>query len=61
MKVVTERWPDDATQGSLEGARRWLLAEDVDRLDVPAAEVTRLAERLAVFRGLSLTALDVAD
>jgi hypothetical protein len=42
VKDVKERWPDDATEVSLDGERRWLLAEDVDRLDDPAPDVTRL-------------------
>src|SRR3954451_12191652 len=29
LKDVQARWPDDATEVSLDGDRRWLLAEDV--------------------------------
>jgi hypothetical protein len=42
VKDVKDHWPDDATEVSLDGERRWLLAEDADRLDDPAPEVTRL-------------------
>jgi hypothetical protein len=39
---VKGRWPDDATEVSVEGERRWLLADDVDRLDDAPREITRL-------------------
>jgi hypothetical protein len=42
VKDVKGRWPDDATEVSLDGERRWLLAEDVDRLDDPAPDATLL-------------------
>src|SRR3954453_3335020 len=42
VKDVKARWPDDAVEVSLDGERRWLLAEDVDRLDDPAPEATLL-------------------
>jgi DNA glycosylase AlkZ-like len=42
VKDVKDRWPDDATEVSLDGERRWLLADDVDRLDVPAPDATLL-------------------
>jgi hypothetical protein len=42
VKDVQARWPADAVEVSLDGGRRWLLAEDADRLaDAPGA-VTRL-------------------
>jgi hypothetical protein len=35
---VQARWPDDAVEVSVDGERRWLLAEDADRVDdVPPA------------------------
>ena len=42
VKDVKEHWPADATEVSLDGERRWLLAEDVDRLDDPAPDATLL-------------------
>ena len=42
VKDVTARWPDDATEVSVDGERRWLLADDVGRLDDAPREVTRL-------------------
>jgi hypothetical protein len=42
VKDVKGRWPDDAAEVSLDGERRWLLAEDVDRLDDPAPDATLL-------------------
>jgi hypothetical protein len=42
VKDVKDRWPDDATEVSLDGERRWLLAEDIDRLDDPASDATLL-------------------
>jgi Winged helix DNA-binding domain len=38
VKDVQARWPDDAVEVSVDGARRWLLAEDAARVDdVPPA------------------------
>jgi hypothetical protein len=43
VKDVQARWPEDAVEVSVDGERRWLLAEDADRLgEVPAATGTRL-------------------
>jgi hypothetical protein len=42
VKDVKDRWPDDATEVSLDGERRWLLAEDLDRLDDRAPGATLL-------------------
>ncbi|GAB3349001.1 winged helix DNA-binding domain-containing protein [Modestobacter lapidis] len=39
---VTARWPDDAVEVSVDGGRRWALAEDVDRLAAGPATTTRL-------------------
>jgi hypothetical protein len=41
VKDVQARWPEDVVEVDVEGERRWLLADDVDRLDDPPA-VTRL-------------------
>jgi hypothetical protein len=38
VKDVQARWPDDAVEVTVDGERRWLLAEDADRVgDVPPA------------------------
>jgi hypothetical protein len=38
VKDVQARWPEDAVEVTVDGERRWLLAEDAARLDdVPAA------------------------
>jgi hypothetical protein len=38
VKDVQARWPDDAVEVSVDGERRWLLAEDASRVaDVPPA------------------------
>ena len=42
VKDVKNRWPDDAVEVLLDGERRWLLAEDTDRLDEPAPDSTLL-------------------
>jgi len=42
VKDVTARWPQDAVEVTVDGERRWLLAEDVDRLDDPTPEATLL-------------------
>src|SRR3954454_4500415 len=42
VKDVKEHWPDDAAEVSVEGKRRWLLADDVDRLDDPVPDATLL-------------------
>ena len=42
VRDVKERWPDGAVEVSVDGERRWLLAEDVDRLAAPAPEGTHL-------------------
>jgi hypothetical protein len=42
VKDVRARWPEDAVEVAVDGERRWLLAADADRLDEPAADVTRL-------------------
>ncbi|TFV58297.1 winged helix DNA-binding domain-containing protein [Geodermatophilus sp. DF01-2] len=40
---VRARWPEDAVEVSVDGERRWLLAEDADRLgDVPPASGVHL-------------------
>jgi hypothetical protein len=33
VRDVQARWPEDAVEVSVDGERRWLLAEDADRLD----------------------------
>jgi hypothetical protein len=42
VKDVKARWPADATEVSVDGERRWLLADDLDRLDDRPAPATRL-------------------
>ncbi|SDY54990.1 Winged helix DNA-binding domain-containing protein [Geodermatophilus africanus] len=38
VKDVQARWPEDAVEVTVDGERRWLLAEDADRVDeVPPA------------------------
>jgi hypothetical protein len=41
VKDVKAHWPDDAVEVSVDGEPRWLLADDLDRLDPPTG-VTRL-------------------
>jgi hypothetical protein len=43
-KDVQARWPEDAVEVTVDGERRWLLAEDADRVDEvpPAAGVSLL-------------------
>ncbi|SDM87667.1 Winged helix DNA-binding domain-containing protein [Geodermatophilus siccatus] len=44
VKDVQARWPEDAVEVTVDGERRWLLAEDADRVDdvPPAAGVLLL-------------------
>jgi hypothetical protein len=42
VKDIRAHWPDDAVEVSLDGEQRWLLAEDVDRLDDPVPDDTLL-------------------
>jgi hypothetical protein len=42
VKDVKARWPADAVEVSVHGEQRWLLADDVDRLDDAAPDVSRL-------------------
>jgi len=42
VKDVKDHWPDDAVEVSLDGERRWLLAEDADRHDQPGPDGTLL-------------------
>ena len=44
VKDVQARWPEDAVEVTVDGERRWLLAEDADRVDEvpPAAGVALL-------------------
>ena len=42
VKDVKERWPADAVEVSVDGERRWVLADDVDRLPEGPAGGTRL-------------------
>jgi hypothetical protein len=42
VKDVKERWPADAVEVDVEGERRWVLADDTDRLGDAAPRVTRL-------------------
>jgi hypothetical protein len=42
VKDVKTRWPADVVEVSLDGERRWLLADDVDRIGGEPADVTRL-------------------
>ena len=39
---VKQHWPDDAVEVTLDGERRWLLAEDVQRLDDATPQATLL-------------------
>ena len=42
LKEVRARWPADAVEVRVDGEVRWLLAEDVDRLDDVVPTLTRL-------------------
>ncbi len=42
VRDVTARWPSDAVEVDVEGERRWVLAEDADRLDDAPPRTTRL-------------------
>ncbi|SFT91695.1 Winged helix DNA-binding domain-containing protein [Geodermatophilus amargosae] len=42
VKDVKAHWPEDAVEVTVDGQRRWLLAEDADRLGAAPAAVTRL-------------------
>ena len=42
VKDVKARWPADAVEVTVDGERRWLLADDADRLDEAPAEATLL-------------------
>ncbi|TFV86284.1 winged helix DNA-binding domain-containing protein [Blastococcus sp. CT_GayMR16] len=42
VKDIKARWPADAVEVLVDGERRWLLADDVDRLDDDPAPATRL-------------------
>jgi winged helix DNA-binding protein len=42
VKDVQARWPSDATEVTVDGERRWLLADDVERLDDDPPVATRL-------------------
>jgi hypothetical protein len=42
VKEVRARWPDDATEVSVGGEPRWMLAADVQRLDQSVPPATRL-------------------
>jgi hypothetical protein len=42
VKDVQARWPADAVEIDVEGERRWLLAEDADRLGEPPPRIPRL-------------------
>ena len=39
---VKARWPDDAVEVSVDGERRWVLADDVDLLGADPVRTTRL-------------------
>ncbi|GAB3320877.1 crosslink repair DNA glycosylase YcaQ family protein [Geodermatophilus aquaeductus] len=39
---VKAHWPEDAVEVTVDGQRRWLLADDVDRLGAVPSGVTRL-------------------
>ena len=42
MKDVQAHWPDDAVEVSVDGERRWLLADDTDRAAAGPVRTTRL-------------------
>jgi hypothetical protein len=42
VKDVKEHWPDDAVEVSLDGERRWLLGDDILRLEDPVPDATLL-------------------
>jgi hypothetical protein len=42
VKDVKAHWPADAVEVSVDGERRWMLTDDVDRLDDGPAPATRL-------------------
>ena len=42
VKDVKAHWPADAVEVTVDGEPRWLLADDIDRLDEAPAGITRL-------------------
>jgi hypothetical protein len=58
---VKARWPADAVEVSVDGDPRWLLAEDVDRLDDGPSGVTRLLAPFDLYLQARDRSLVVAD
>jgi hypothetical protein len=62
VKDVQAHWPEDAVEVSVDGGRRWLLAEDAGRLgEVPAATGVRLLGPFDLFLQARDRDLLVAD
>ena len=59
-KDVQAHWPDDAVEVQVDGERRWLLSDDIDRLEDPP-EVTRLLAPFDLFLQARDRPLLVAD
>ena len=61
VKEVQARWPEDAVEVSVDGERRWILAEDADALDGVVPPVTRLLGPFDLFLQARDRELLVAD
>jgi hypothetical protein len=49
VKVINQRWPEDAVPVDVDGEKRWVLADDVDALSGGPAKVTRLLAPFDLF------------
>jgi Winged helix DNA-binding domain len=61
QKDVKALWPADAVEVTVDGERRWLLADDVDRVDGARPRVTRLLGAYDLFLQARDRQLLVAD
>ena len=61
VRDVTARWPDDVVEVPVDGERRWVLAEDADRLAAGPARTTRLLGPFDPYLQLRDRSLLVAD
>jgi hypothetical protein len=61
LQDVKERWPADATEVDVDGEKRWLLEDDVDRLQPAPSDLVRLLGPYDLFLQARDRRLLVAD
>jgi hypothetical protein len=61
VRDVTDHWPEDVVEVTVDGEKRWVLADDADRLAAGPAPTTRLLAPFDPYLQLRDRSLLVAD